>query len=297
MKSFKRSKNSENLTQFIKDVSDKFEFDSAEVYHLTHQNVNQYKHIIISGIDAYFINRYGVFGQKKSDSITKEVTEFYEITLMNALPISLIVFSHNYASSIESELLFYKEVESLILFDNDLSTIKLSRKIHALHRLYIDENYNINPKVESSAYESSTTYGPFELMTFLLPFNNESSLIDSSRHDSSQRKLELQVRTLRPHSDRNQKLNMPPLDKLKRFDPERGLVFNTRLIYNNEVIFSEYDISMGNEYEIVKKHLTPFIENIEKNYEVISEMKRAPTKEYYDYYKANLAQVIEMAQI
>lgn len=283
---------SDNLMSLLNDVSKYHSFDSAHIYHLTHHNVVEYKHIILQSMSENLRKIQNIAPKEKSQDIIGDVNEYFTDVVEPQLPISMIVFEHNYLSVNESFMLFFKEHGNIILVDKQVSTLALPNTHYVLQSLMLDERLYA-PVAQGLAYESSTTHGLFPFVSFLLPFDKDASIIDLYQRERPYKKLELQVRTLGMGQDKSANINIPKnLDVAKHYDHK--CIFNTRLIYNGEIIFSEYDIALNNPREIVEAHLTPFVDNMKSRYEIMDNVPVALTKEYYDHFKANIKPVIEM---
>jgi hypothetical protein len=287
---------SDNLLSFLDETNQRFGFDNAQIYHLTHINVDEYKNIIMKTIKEHLRKMRGIGPKDKMDEVIKEADRYYE-DLQNILPTSMIVFDHVYLSVTESALLFFKEYNDMLFIESVMSTLELVRSRYLFNSIVIGKENGsyISPSIQSIAYESSSTTGVFPFMSFLISFDEKNSKIDlRQRNASHHKKLELQIRTLLMGQDDSIKLNSPHNLDISKFDLDNAYIFNTRLIHNGVIIFNEYDLSVNNERAIVVDYLMPFVEDLKSQYEITDDIPVSLTKEYYDHFKANIRPVIDM---
>lgn len=301
---------STNLQAFIDEHSELFSFDLANVYHLTSSNIEEYKDIITSSIDAHLRKSRGPLGKDTLKELIKDVNKYYD-DLHNILPISMIVFEHIYSSLTETSMLFFKEHANMLLINSSTSTFDFSNKQYMLSNLpsylLIDEsNYDVRAIIKSIGYESSSTKGTFPFVSFLLSFDKVTSTIH--KQSKKDKKLELQVRLLTSEQYKFHEISIE--ENLITSNDEKklisdisddtkinyGYVLNTRLINNDVIIFNEYCLSNNDDRQTITSYLLPFIEDFKSKYEIIDNIPVALTKEYYEYFKANIKTVIEMAK-
>jgi hypothetical protein len=285
---------SANLLSFLDETSQRFGFDNAQIYHLTHSNVGDYKDIIMTTIKEHLKKMRGLGPKDKMEEVIKEADRYYE-ELQPILPTSMIVFEHIYFSVTESSMLFFKEHNEMLFIENIMSTLELNRPHFIIDNLIMPNGSWKMPVVQSIAYESSSVKGTFPFLSFLFPYNEKTSKIDfSQREKAHNKKLELQVRTLRMGQDEAIKLNIPHNIDSFNINLDNAYVFNTRLIHNDIIIFNEYDISINDDRKTVVAYLMPFLEDLQEKYEINDDVPVTLTKEYYDYFKANIRPVIDM---
>lgn len=283
---------SDNLIAFIDENSKRFSFDTANVYHLNNNNLVEYKDIITSSIKAKLIKNHRSTGSDMKKDIIKAVNDYYE-SIQNKLPISMIVFEHVYSSLTESSMLFFTEHHDMLLIDTTTSTLELAIMKNMFSYLPLNDDYVARAVTQSVGYESSSTKGVFPFTTFLLPFDEKSFKIYFEK--SQTKSLELQVRILQAGQDKFENLNISD-DKILNTSLKNIDIVNTRLLHNNIIIFNEYDLSDYNIRDLISSYLMPFIEDLNSKYEIIDDIPVALTKEYYEYFKANIKPVIEMAK-
>lgn len=298
---------SANLQAFIHEYSEMFSFDIANVYHLTSSNIEEYKDIITSSIDSHLRKSRGPLGKDAIKELIKDVNKYYD-DLHNILPISMIVFEHIYSSLTETSMLFFKEHSNMLLIKSPQSTFDFSDKQYMLSNLpsyiLIDEsNYDVRAIIKSIGYESSSTKGTFPFVSFLLSFDKVTSTINNK--SKKDKKLELQVRLLTSEQYKFHEIDIA--ENLINSNDEKnlisgntkinyGYVLNTRLMHNDVIIFNEYCFSNNDDRKTITSYLLPFIEDFRSKYEIIDNVPVALTKEYYEYFKANIKTVIEMVK-
>jgi len=301
---------SANLLSFIDETNQRLGFDNAQIYHLTHSNVDEYKDIIISSINVHLRKSRGIIGKDTIKELIKDVNQYYD-DLHNILPISMIVFEHIYSSLTETSMLFFKEHADMLLIDSSKTTLDLSHNKNMLNHLpsYLlinESNYDVNSIIKSIGYESSSMKGIFPFVSFLLSFDKATATIHSKQFEQNQsKKLELQVRLLTSEQYKVHEINVAE-SLINSNDEEQiiseniqfycGFVLNTRLIHNDVIIFNEYSRFNNDVKKTIVSYLLPFIEDFKSNYEIIDNVPVALTKEYYEYFKANIKPVIEMAK-
>lgn len=290
---------SDNLISFLEMINQQFSFDQAHLYHLTNENISDYKGVVIEAIGNRIKLLRGVRPRDNQESIVKEInSEFAEIVDANILPASLIIFDYVYGSTVESSMVFFYEHNDMLMINTKFSTLTFENKYFQAPPISSDGLY-YSPAVESLAYESSTTKGTFPFASFLIPINMEKNHFDSFHRGHHQKKAEFQVRELDGGQDKFQALTIPPDLDMNRFmfryngQPK---ILNTRLIYNNEVIFNDYDIIDCDPQKIVMKKLLPFLTDFKSQYEIIDSTPVKVSAEYYQHFKANIWPVIEMAK-
>lgn len=298
---------SDNLQSFIDEHSELFSFDLANVYHLTSSNIGEYKDIITSSIDAHLRKSRGSLGKDTIKELIKDVNKYYD-DLHNILPISMIVFEHIYSALTETSMLFFKEHANMLLLNPSPSTFDFSDKQYMLSNLpsylLMDEsNYDVRAIIRSIGYESSSIKGTFPFVSFLLSFDKLTSTIN--KQSKKDKKLELQVRLLTSEQYKFHEIDIA--ENLINSNDEKklisgdtkinyGYVLNTRLMHNDVIIFNEYCRSNNDDRKTITSYLLPFIEDFKSKYEIIDNIPVALTKEYYEYFKANIKTVIEMAK-
>lgn len=284
---------SDNLMSLIDNLNKYYSFDSAHIYHLTYKNLSEYKHIIMSIMKRHIINTRNIKPEDKTDNLIHDVNEYFTVILEPQLPISVILFEHEYLSINESFMLFFKEHGDIILVNEKASTLDIANPHYVVNSLILNDNV-YHPSFKGVCYESSNINGFFTFVSFLLPFDKDALKIDISKRDKPLKKLELQVRTLHMGQDKSVNINMPKNIDVSKLNKNHKFIFNTRLIYNGDIIFSEYDIILNDPIKTIALHLTPFINNVKEKYEIIDNIPVAITKDYYDHFKENIKPIIEM---
>lgn len=291
---------SDNLVSFLEMINQQFSFDHAHLYHLTNTNISDYKSVIIEAIGNRIKLLRGVGPRDNQDSLVKEInSDFDDIMDANIFPVSLIIFDYVYGSTVESSMVFFHEHNNMLMINTKFSTLVFENQyFHAPHISSSDGLY-YSPAVESLAYESSTTKGTFPFASFLIPVNMEKNHFESPYREIHQKKAEFQVRELDGGQDKFQQVTIPPNFDMSKFMFKfngHPKILNTRLIYNNEVIFNDYDIIDCDPQKIVMQKLIPFLTDFKSQYEIIDSIPVQVSSEYYDHFKANILPVIEMAK-
>lgn len=282
-----------NLMSLIDNLNKYHSFDSAHIYHLTYNNISAYKHIIMESIKRYIRNIRNIGPEDKHHDLIRDVNEYFTVVVEPLLPISMILFEHEYLSINESFMLFFKEHGDIILINEKASTFDVPKPHYVVNSLVLNDNV-YHSSVKGVCYESSNINGFVTFISFLLPFDKDALKIDIYKREKPLKKLELQVRTLHMGQYKSVNINMPKNLDVSKISNNHKFIFNTRLIYNGDIIFSEYDIVLNNPEETIALHLMPFVNNIKERYEIIDDIPVAITKEYYDHFKANIKPVIEM---
>lgn len=286
---------SSNLSSFLELSNKMFSFDEAHIYHLTNENVNDYKSVIMKafGNRIRILHNIGPFDNQ--DYAIKSTQDYFDSIIdANIFPKSLIVFNHVYGSTVESSFVFFEEHNDILMIDDKFSTLEMGKASY--YRISTSDSLYASPIVASLGYESSTTNGIFPFVSFLLPVNAEKNHFEQHRSDVPHKKAEFQIRELVSGQDKFQKLTIPSDFKMSRHF-ERPMILNTRLIYNNEVIFNDYDIIDRDPQKIVTEKLIPFINDFKSQYEIIDNVPLKMTAEYYKHFKDNIWPVIEMAKV
>jgi len=285
---------SHNLSNFVKLMNKKGDFDGFEIIQLNSVNINDYQRVIKQAFSSSQFER--TFGA--NSDLDKLVSEDYE-HLLTLLPISMLLFKQKYSSTTRYFTLFFEEFDSVItIHPINLSLLKNDPK-----NFYIEfEGKFCLPFSSRMGYDSSVVDQIFSSTTYLLPFDKNAAVIEnfgSYHHDHTAKKFEVEVRVFKSGQNHFEKLNRPSeeeIDKIKNSYYHKDLtIINTRFSYNSVVILDEYDLCIKPENEIIMNYVSMFLTNPEHKHGMILDIKPAPTKEYCDYYKsAKLGKVIEM---
>lgn len=287
---------SPNLISFFEMMYSRFSFDSAHIYHLTHHNINEYKSIIMVSIRERLKKKLGLSINDNPSSLQKDVMESFDEIVSELLPISMVIFDYEYASAVESSFMFFKENNDILIIDTKFSTLEIGRSYFMFSGLNFPQGGYQSPVMQVTAYDGLTTKGEFPLMVYLLPMDDDGIHIDPYKQDKHHKKAELQIRVLHLGQDKFQKISIP-VDLIEaRWNYDNRSIFNTRLIYNGEIIFSEYDVIQKVPQDVVLSHLLPFTTDLKSTYEIIDDIPVAMTAEYYQHFKKNIWPVIEMAK-
>jgi hypothetical protein len=69
---------SSNLQSFLDRMQEQFSFDAAHIYHLTHQNLNDYKHVIIKAIASHVRQVSDISIYDRQESFIKDVNDRFK---------------------------------------------------------------------------------------------------------------------------------------------------------------------------------------------------------------------------
>jgi len=201
---------------------------------------------------------------------------------------------------VESSTVFFKEHNDMLMINTKFSTLNFEKRhFYAPHISSSDGQY-YPPVVESLAYESSTILGLFPFASFLFPVNIENNHFENFYQDIHHKKAELQLRELDVRQFDFKQLTLPPNFDIHQFvsrHHDKPKVLNAKLIYNNEIIFNDYDIIDRDPQKMVAQKLIPFLTDFKSQYEIIDSIPVKVSAEYYQHFKANILPVIEMANV
>lgn len=298
--SFQKNEISPNLISFLEMIKQYFSFDQARIYHLTNENISDYKGVLIEAIRNRIALLRGIGPHENQDSLIKETkSNFDDIIDANIFPLSLIIFDYVYGSTVESSTVFFKEHNDMLMINTKFSTLHFENRAFYAPPIYATAGRHYPPVVESLVYESSTTLGLFPFASFLLPVNIENNQFENIFQDVHHKKAELQLRELGGGQFDFKQLTLPPNFDIHQFvSRHNGMpkVLNAKLIYNNEVIFNDYEIIDRDPQKMVNRKLIPFLTDFKSQYEIIDSVPVKVSAEYYQHFKANILPVIEMAK-
>lgn len=292
---------SDNLRSFLSLIQERFSFDAANIYHVTNENLHLYKHVIVKAITSNLREHSEISVYNNQDNFIKNINdEFENIMEANIFPKSLIVFDYGYMSTVESFMVFFEENNDLLSINTKFSTLPLGDRSFFFDRIEFPDGRSYPPVLEALCYESSTSYGFFPLVSYLLPVNIDKSHFELSSSFRPHKKAELQIRLLDSGQDKRQNLKLPPNFDIHQYIGryyDRPKIFNTQLIYNNEIIFSDYNIVEDKKpHDVVLEKLLPFSTDFKRDFEIVDAVPVAVTSEYYEHFKKNIWPVIEMAK-
>jgi len=291
---------SDNLVSFLEMINQEFSFEQAHLYHLTNENINDYKSVVIEAIGNRIKLLRGVGPRENQESLVKEInSDFDEIVDSNILPASLIIFDYIYGSTVESSMVFFHEHNDMLMINTKFSTLSFKSNYFQAPPISSSDGRYYPPVVESLAYESSTTKGTFPFASFLIPVNMEKNQFESHYRERHQKKAELQLRELDGGQFDFKQLTLPPNFDIHQFVSRHHgnpKVLNAKLIYNNEVIFNDYEIIDRDPQKMVAQKLIPFLTDFKSQYEIIDSIPVQVSSEYYQHFKTNILPVIEMAK-
>lgn len=299
--SFSKNEISPNLISFLEMIKQQFSFDQAHIYHLTNENIGDYKGVIIEAIRNRIKLLRGIGPCENQDSLIKETTsEFDYIINGHIFPLSLIIFDYVYGSTVESSTVFFQEYNDMLMINTKFSTLNFEKRYFCAPQISSTDGQYYPPVVETLAYESSKTLGIFPFASFLLPVNIENNHFENFYRDAHNKKAELQLRELDCSQFDFKQLTLPPNFDIHQFvsrHNSRPKVLNAKLIYNNEVIFNDYEIIDRDPQKMVNQKLIPFLTDFKSQYEIIDRIPVKVSAEYYQHFKANIWPVIEMANV
>jgi hypothetical protein len=299
--SFSKNEISPNLISFLEMIKQQFSFDQARIYHLTNENISDYKGVLIESIRNRIALLRGIGPHEKQDSLFKETTsEFDSIIEARIFPLSLIIFDYVYGSTVESSTVFFKEHNDMLMINTKFSTLNFEKRYFYAPQISSTDGRYYPPVVETLAYESSTTPGLFPFASFLLPVSIENNQFENFYQDIHHKKAELQLRELDGGQFDFKQLTLPPNFDIHQFVSRhngRPKVLNSKLIYNNEVIFNDYEIIDRDPQKMVHQKLMPFLTDFKSQYEIIDSIPVKVSAEYYQHFKANILPVIEMVNV